>query len=79
MALFMDLLLGSFSDPFVDETGWTSQQKPVHTLRLMGFRSYSTAKAFAVMGSVFSGSECVFERVGAAQDPEQGTCFHFRK
>lgn len=64
MGLFMGLLLGSFSDPFVDETGWNSRQKLMHTLRQMGSRSYSTAKAFAVMGAVFSGSECVIEKVG---------------
>ncbi|GAQ89760.1 mitochondrial import inner membrane translocase subunit [Klebsormidium nitens] len=72
MGLFMGLLLGSFSDPFVDETGWTSRQKLMHTLRQMGSRSYSTAKAFAVMGAVFSGSECVIEKARAKHDMYNG-------
>ncbi|RKP33285.1 mitochondrial inner membrane translocase subunit Tim17/Tim22/Tim23/peroxisomal protein PMP24 [Dimargaris cristalligena] len=51
----------------VDSTQTTKQQVKA-TLRDMGTRSWSSAKGFAVMAAIFSGTECVIESYRAKND-----------
>jgi import inner membrane translocase subunit TIM22 len=41
----------------------TARQQFVHAARTMGSRSMHMAKTFAVMGAIFSGTECLVEKV----------------
>lgn len=58
----MGLFLGSLDNPLMEEE-MTSRQKIIYQAKQMGRRSWSSAKAFAVMGLIFSAAECVVEKV----------------
>lgn len=58
----MGLLLGSLDNPIMQDT-MTGKQQFIYTAKQMGRRSWSSAKAFAIMGLVFSTSECIVEKV----------------
>eukprot|EP00898_Chlorokybus_atmophyticus_P005931 jgi/Chlat1/6339/Chrsp44S05904 len=58
MGVLMGIAFAGFDPVPVDETGMTTRQKVVSHFRQMGSRSYTMAKTFAVMGALFSGSEC---------------------
>lgn len=62
LGLAMGLFLGALDNPIMQEE-MTGRQQFMYTLRQMGRRSWSSAKAFAVMGLVFSAAECVVEKV----------------
>lgn len=58
----MGLFLGALDNPITQDE-MTGKQQFIYTAKQMGRRSWSSAKAFAVMGFVFSAAECVVEKV----------------
>lgn len=56
----MGLFLGALDNPPMEMTG---KQQLIFQAKQMGRRSVSSAKAFAVMGLIFSAVECVAEKV----------------
>ncbi|EXC45102.1 hypothetical protein L484_000084 [Morus notabilis] len=46
----------------------SGKQQFIYTAKQMGRRSWSSAKAFAVMGLIFSAAECVVEKARAKHD-----------
>ncbi|KAK4794635.1 hypothetical protein SAY86_012629 [Trapa natans] len=46
----------------------TGKQQFIYTAKQMGRRSWGSAKAFAVMGFIFSAAECVIEKARAKYD-----------
>lgn len=67
LGIFMGLFLGSFESPLRQEE-MSGKQQFVYTAKQMGRKSWSSAKAFAVMGLVFSAAECVVEKVDRLED-----------
>ncbi|CAL9039050.1 mitochondrial import inner membrane translocase subunit TIM22-4 [Musa acuminata AAA Group] len=67
LGLFMGLFLGALDNPIMQDE-MTTKQQFIYTAKQMGRRSYSSAKAFAVMGFVFSAAECVIEKARAKHD-----------
>lgn len=65
--LFMGMLLGALDTPMHVEQ-MSAKQQFIQTARQMGSRSLSSAKAFAIMGAIFSGTECVVEKARAKHD-----------
>ncbi|KAH7283426.1 hypothetical protein KP509_34G007100 [Ceratopteris richardii] len=65
LGLFMGMLLGALDNPPHLDT-MTAKEQFIYTARQMGSRSLSTAKAFAIMGAIFSGTECMVEKVVVA-------------
>lgn len=63
LGLFMGLFLGALDNPIMQDE-MTGRQQFIYTAKQMGRRSWSSCKAFAVMGLVFSAAECVVEKVG---------------
>jgi hypothetical protein len=62
LGLFMGMLLAALeTPPNVDQM--SAKEQFLFTARQMGSRSLSTAKAFAIMGAIFSGTECMVEKV----------------
>ncbi len=62
MGVFMGMLFGALDTPLHAET-MTARQQFVHAARTMGSRSMHMAKTFAIMGAIFSGTECLIEKV----------------
>lgn len=62
LGLFMGMFLGALDNPLMQEE-MTGRQQFIYTAKQMGRRSWSSAKAFAVMGLVFSAAECAVEKV----------------
>lgn len=62
LGLFMGLFLGALDNPIMQDE-MTGRQQFIYTAKQMGRRSWSSCKAFAVMGLVFSAAECVVEKV----------------
>ena len=62
LGLMMGLLLGALDTPIMQDE-MTGKQQFIYQAKSMGRRSWSSAKAFAVMGFVFSAAECVVEKV----------------
>ena len=62
MGIFMGMLFGALDNPIHADT-MTARQQFVHAARSMGSKSMQMAKTFAVMGAIFAGTECVFEKV----------------
>lgn len=58
----MGLLLGALDTPLMQDE-MTGRQQFIYQAKQMGRRSWSSARAFAVMGFVFSAAECVVEKV----------------
>lgn len=67
LGLFMGLFLGALDNPLMQEE-MTAKQQFIFTAKQMGRRSYHSAKAFAVMGLVFSAAECAVEKARAKHD-----------
>jgi import inner membrane translocase subunit TIM22 len=67
MGLFMGMLFGALDTPLHAET-MTARQQFVHAARTMGSRSMHMAKTFAIMGAIFSGTECLIEKARAKHD-----------
>lgn len=67
LGVFMGLFLGAFDTPLVQDSMSTKQQL-IFQAKQMGRRSWSSCKAFAVMGLVFSAAECVVEKARAKHD-----------
>ncbi|KAF5470395.1 hypothetical protein F2P56_010913 [Juglans regia] len=67
LGLFMGMFLGALDNPLMQEE-MTGRQQFIYTAKQMGRRSWSSAKAFAVMGLVFSAAECVVEKARAKHD-----------
>lgn len=63
LGLFMGLFLGSFDTHPTLHDEMTGRQQFIYTAKQMGRKSWSSAKAFALMGLVFSAAECVVEKV----------------
>ena len=62
LGLFMGLFIGSL-DTHVLQDEMTGRQQFIYQAKQMGRRSLSSAKAFGVMGLIFSAAECVVEKV----------------
>lgn len=58
----MGLFLGALDNPLMQEE-MTGRQMFVYQAKQMGRRSWSSCKAFALMGLIFSTAECVVEKV----------------
>ncbi|XP_020686580.1 mitochondrial import inner membrane translocase subunit TIM22-4 [Dendrobium catenatum] len=67
LGLFMGLFLGALDNPIMQEE-MTGRQQFIYTAKQMGRRSINSAKAFAVMGLVFSAAECIVEKARAKHD-----------
>ncbi|XVF84111.1 hypothetical protein PTKIN_Ptkin16aG0548300 [Pterospermum kingtungense] len=67
LGFFMGMFLGALDNPLMQD-GMTGRQQFIYTAKQMGGRSWSSAKAFAVMGLVFSAVECVVEKARAKHD-----------
>ncbi|KAI9074405.1 hypothetical protein K1719_043599 [Acacia pycnantha] len=67
LGLFMGLFLGSL-DTHVMQDEMTGRQQLIYQAKQMGRRSWSSAKAFAVMGLIFLAAECVVEKARAKHD-----------
>ncbi|KAB2616604.1 mitochondrial import inner membrane translocase subunit TIM22-4-like [Pyrus ussuriensis x Pyrus communis] len=67
LGLMMGLLLGALDTPLMQDE-MTGKQQFIYQAKSMGRRSWSSAKAFAVMGFVFSAAECVVEKARAKHD-----------
>ncbi|GAU43504.1 hypothetical protein TSUD_398970 [Trifolium subterraneum] len=67
LGIFMGLFLGALDNPLMQEE-MTGKQQLIFQAKQMGRRSWSSAKAFAVMGFVFSAAECVIEKARAKHD-----------
>lgn len=64
----MGLLFGALEQPLnVEEM--TLRQQLTYGIKSMGSRSWHMAKTFAVMGAIFSLSECVVEKVWPCTQP----------
>ena len=62
LGLMMGLFLGALDNPVMQDQ-MTGRKQFVYTAKQMGSRAWGSAKAFAVMGVLFSASECVVEKV----------------
>ena len=60
--VFKGLFLGALDNPLMQEE-MTAKQQFIYTAKQMGRRSWSSAKAFAIMGLTFSAAECIVEKV----------------
>lgn len=67
LGIFMGLFLGALDNPLIQEQ-MTARQQFIYTAKQMGSRSWGSAKAFAVMGLIFSGVECAVEKARAKHD-----------
>ncbi|XP_075633076.1 mitochondrial import inner membrane translocase subunit TIM22-4-like [Castanea sativa] len=67
LGLFMGMFLGALDNPIMQDE-MTGRQQFIYTAKQMGRRSWSSAKAFAIMGLVFSAAECVVEKARAKHD-----------
>ncbi|XP_047963227.1 mitochondrial import inner membrane translocase subunit TIM22-4 [Salvia hispanica] len=67
LGLAMGLFLGSFDTPLLQDQ-MTGRQQLVYQAKQMGQRSWSNCKSFALMGFVFSLSECIVEKARAKHD-----------
>ncbi|KAL5580660.1 hypothetical protein UlMin_013102 [Ulmus minor] len=67
LGLFMGLFLGSLENPIM-QSEMSAKEQFIFTAKQMGRRSWSSAKAFAVMGFIFSAAECVVEKARAKHD-----------
>ncbi|GAB2218520.1 hypothetical protein Droror1_Dr00001747 [Drosera rotundifolia] len=67
LGLFMGMFLGSLDTPIMEEDMKLRQQL-IYQAKQMGRRSWSSCKAFAVMGLIFSATECVVEKARAKHD-----------
>ncbi|XP_020578169.1 mitochondrial import inner membrane translocase subunit TIM22-4 [Phalaenopsis equestris] len=67
LGLFMGMFLGALDNPIVQEE-MSGRQQFIYTAKQMGRRSINSAKAFAVMGLVFSAAECIVEKARAKHD-----------
>ncbi|KAE9616390.1 hypothetical protein Lal_00035166 [Lupinus albus] len=67
LGFFMGLFLGALDNPIM-QSEMTGRQQLIYQAKQMGQRSLSSAKAFAVMGLVFSAAECVVEKGRAKHD-----------
>ncbi|EYU41495.1 hypothetical protein ABFS82_07G030700 [Erythranthe guttata] len=67
LGLMMGLFLGALDNPVMQDQ-MTGKQQIIYQAKQMGQRSWSSCKAFAVMGVVYSASECVVEKVRAKHD-----------
>ncbi|KAF4392734.1 hypothetical protein F8388_010757, partial [Cannabis sativa] len=67
LGLAMGLFIGSLDNPITRDE-MSGKQQFVYQAKQMGRRSWSSAKAFAVMGFVFSAAECVIEKARAKHD-----------
>ncbi|KAF7836559.1 mitochondrial import inner membrane translocase subunit TIM22-4 isoform X1 [Senna tora] len=67
LGLAMGLFLGSL-DTHVMQEEMSGKQQIIYQAKQMGRRSLSSAKAFAVMGFIFSAAECVVEKARAKHD-----------
>ncbi|CAI7744748.1 unnamed protein product, partial [Closterium sp. NIES-54] len=67
MGVMMGLLFGALDQPLHVEEMSTRQQL-VHGFKQMAQRSWHTGKTFAVMGAIFSASECMAEKARARHD-----------
>ncbi|KAK4743686.1 hypothetical protein SAY87_009998 [Trapa incisa] len=67
LGLATGLFLGALDNPIMQEE-MTGKQQFIYTAKQMGRRSWGSAKAFAVMGFIFSAAECVIEKARAKFD-----------
>ncbi|KAL3694460.1 hypothetical protein R1sor_008111 [Riccia sorocarpa] len=67
MGVLMGALFGALEVPLQTDT-MTTKQHLIYQARAMGSKSKSMMKAFAVMGAIFSGVECVVEKARAKHD-----------
>ncbi|XP_050110550.1 mitochondrial import inner membrane translocase subunit TIM22-4-like [Malus sylvestris] len=74
LGLMVGLLLGALDTPIMQDE-MTGKQEFIYQAKSMGRRSWSSAKAFAVMGLLFSAAECVVEQARAKHDTTNSCCW----
>ncbi|KDP34810.1 hypothetical protein JCGZ_10590 [Jatropha curcas] len=67
IGMFFGLFLGSFDNPLM-QGEMSGRQQFIYTAKQMGRRGWSSCKAFAVMGLIFSAAECIVEKARAKHD-----------
>lgn len=67
LGLLMGLFIGSLDNPIM-QSEMSGKEQFLYTAKQMGRRSWSSAKAFAFMGLIFSAAECVVEKARAKHD-----------
>ncbi|KAG6507756.1 mitochondrial import inner membrane translocase subunit TIM22-4-like [Zingiber officinale] len=67
LGFFMGMFLGALDNPIMQEE-MTTKQQLIFQAKQMGRRSISSAKAFGIMGLIFSAAECVVEKTRAKHD-----------
>ncbi|XP_074574667.1 mitochondrial import inner membrane translocase subunit TIM22-4 [Curcuma longa] len=67
LGFFMGMFLGALDNPIMQEE-MTTKQQLIFQAKQMGRRSISSAKAFGLMGVIFSAAECVVEKARAKHD-----------
>ncbi|XP_074592463.1 mitochondrial import inner membrane translocase subunit TIM22-4-like [Curcuma longa] len=67
LGFFMGMFLGALDNPIMQEE-MTTKQQLIFQAKQMGRRSISSAKAFGLMGLIFSAAECVVEKARAKHD-----------
>ncbi|KAH6769891.1 Mitochondrial import inner membrane translocase subunit Tim17/Tim22/Tim23 family protein [Perilla frutescens var. hirtella] len=67
LGLAMGMFLGALENPMMQEE-MTGRQQFIYQAKQMGRRSWSSCKAFAIMGFIFSAAECVVEKGRAKHD-----------
>lgn len=67
LGVLMGLFFGALENPIMAEE-MTARQQIVYQAKMMGRRSMSHAKTFAVMGLIFSAAECTVEKARARHD-----------
>lgn len=62
MGLLMGMFLGALENPIMQDE-MTVRQQIVYQAKSMGRKSWSSCKAFAIMGLAYSSSEWLIEKV----------------
>ncbi|KAL9236293.1 hypothetical protein vseg_010981 [Gypsophila vaccaria] len=67
LGVMMGVFFAALDNPIMQDT-MTTRQQLAYTAKQMGSRSWSSCKTFALMGFLFSASECVVEKWRAKHD-----------
>ncbi|KAK9663991.1 hypothetical protein RND81_14G011800 [Saponaria officinalis] len=67
MGVMWGIFMAALDNPITQDT-MTTRQQLAYTAKQMGSRSWSSCKTFALLGFLFSASECVVEKWRAKHD-----------
>ncbi|XP_074292293.1 mitochondrial import inner membrane translocase subunit TIM22-4 [Silene latifolia] len=67
LGVMMGIFFAALDNPIMQDT-MTTRQQLAYTAKQMGTRSWSNCKTFALMGLMFSASECIIEKWRAKHD-----------